>query len=133
MTGQRQFVTPSMSHLSAPRGTHWLDKATALCAEVDPELFFPVQGDWASTQKAKALCAACPLQPDCLANADEFGTWGGKSERERVSGASKDTCSKGHDLTKENARAAQGRCRQCHRDRQARYDAEKRAANKEAS
>jgi WhiB family redox-sensing transcriptional regulator len=52
---------------------------------VDPELFFPDRG--ASTREAKAVCRGCVVREDCLehalANAERFGIWGGKSERER--------------------------------------------------
>lgn len=38
-------------------------------------------------QRAKAICAKCPVQPDCLGYAleyaEQFGIWGGKTERER--------------------------------------------------
>jgi WhiB family redox-sensing transcriptional regulator len=57
----------------------------AVCAETDPEAFFPNKGE--STSAAKAICAACSVRADCLAYAVEhnerFGVWGGLSERER--------------------------------------------------
>ena len=34
--------------------------AGALCAQVDPELFFPEKGE--PTRDAKAVCAACPVR-----------------------------------------------------------------------
>ena len=42
----------------------------------------------ASEQKrARAVCAGCPVRPDCLAealdNRIEWGVWGGMTERER--------------------------------------------------
>jgi WhiB family redox-sensing transcriptional regulator len=43
----------------------WTD---ALCAQVDPELFFPELGEPATG--AKAVCAACPARVRCL---DVFG------------------------------------------------------------
>jgi len=56
-----------------------------VCAQVDPELWFPEKGG--STQQAKALCACCPVRPECLAYAlahdERFGVWGGASERDR--------------------------------------------------
>ena len=65
----------------------WYDRA--LCAEVDPEIFFPEKGG--STREAKAVCRACEVRPECLEfimqpeNADvaRFGIWAGMSERER--------------------------------------------------
>lgn len=57
----------------------------ALCAQVDPESFFPDQG--ASARDAKAICARCPVRAECLAYAlerdERFGVWGGQSEKER--------------------------------------------------
>jgi WhiB family transcriptional regulator, redox-sensing transcriptional regulator len=38
--------------------------AGALCAQVDPELFFPDKGQ--PTREAKAVCAACPVRTACL-------------------------------------------------------------------
>jgi WhiB family redox-sensing transcriptional regulator len=57
----------------------------SLCAETDPEAFFPEKGG--STREAKKVCRACPVKSDCLDYALEtdqkFGIWGGMSERER--------------------------------------------------
>jgi len=60
-------------------------QARALCAEVDPDLWFPEKGG--STAPAKALCHQCPVMQTCrseaLANDERHGVWGGLSERER--------------------------------------------------
>ncbi|WP_231839643.1 MULTISPECIES: WhiB family transcriptional regulator [Blastococcus] len=57
----------------------------ALCAETDPEAFFPDKGG--STRDAKRVCAGCPVRAECLeyalASDERFGIWGGLSERER--------------------------------------------------
>lgn len=57
----------------------------ALCAQTDPEAFFPEKGG--STKEAKRVCLRCPVQRECLdwalANDERFGVWGGFSERER--------------------------------------------------
>lgn len=57
----------------------------ALCAQTDPEAFFPDLGD--STRSAKAVCMACPVRRQCLAfaleNDERFGVWGGLSVNER--------------------------------------------------
>ena len=59
--------------------------ADALCTEVDPDAFFPEKGG--STKEARAVCAECPVQAECLAyalrNDERYGIWGGLSERER--------------------------------------------------
>jgi len=60
-------------------------QAEAVCAETDPELFFPEKGG--STREAKRICAGCDVKTQCLeyalANDERFGIWGGLSERER--------------------------------------------------
>ena len=57
----------------------------ALCAQTDPEAFFPEKGG--STREAKSVCQACTVRAECLeyalANDERFGIWGGLSERER--------------------------------------------------
>ncbi|ALB04451.1 transcription factor WhiB [Kocuria palustris] len=57
----------------------------ALCAQTDPEAFFPEKGG--STRDAKRVCSACPVRDECLdyamAHDEKFGIWGGLSERER--------------------------------------------------
>lgn len=57
----------------------------ALCAQTDPEAFFPEKGG--STRDAKKVCASCTVRAECLeyalSNDERFGIWGGLSERER--------------------------------------------------
>jgi len=61
----------------------WQEKA--LCAQTDPEAFFPEKGG--STREAKRICLGCEVRDACLdyalANDERFGIWGGLSERER--------------------------------------------------
>lgn len=61
----------------------WQDQA--LCAQTDPEAFFPEKGG--STREAKRICKACPVRDECLEFAlehdERFGIWGGLSDRER--------------------------------------------------
>lgn len=61
----------------------WQDQA--LCAQTDPEAFFPEKGG--STREAKRVCSTCDVRSECLeyalANDERFGIWGGLSERER--------------------------------------------------
>ena len=60
-------------------------QADALCAQTDPEAFFPEKGG--STREAKKICQQCEVKSECLeyalANDERFGIWGGLSERER--------------------------------------------------
>lgn len=59
--------------------------AEAVCAQVDPEIFFPEKGG--SNREAKRICMSCPVRVACEREAAErdepFGIWGGTSERER--------------------------------------------------
>jgi WhiB family transcriptional regulator, redox-sensing transcriptional regulator len=61
----------------------WQERA--LCAETDPEAFFPEKGG--SIREAKRICTGCEVRAECLeyalANDERFGVWGGLSERER--------------------------------------------------
>ena len=57
----------------------------SLCAQTDPEAFFPEKGG--STRDAKKICSSCEVRAKCLEyaleNDERFGIWGGLSERER--------------------------------------------------
>ncbi|SEE98401.1 WhiB family transcriptional regulator [Ruania alba] len=61
----------------------WQERA--LCAQTDPEAFFPEKGG--STREAKRVCVSCDVRAECLeyalAHDERFGIWGGLSERER--------------------------------------------------
>jgi WhiB family redox-sensing transcriptional regulator len=66
--------------------THYVDwQESAVCAQTDPEVFFPEKGG--STREAKKICITCPVRQECLEDAlvkDEgFGIRGGLSVRER--------------------------------------------------
>ena len=65
---------------------NWQD--TGSCATEDPELFFPIglhdtQTEW----RARNICRDCPVIMECLAyalaNGEQFGMWGGLTEKER--------------------------------------------------
>ena len=66
-------------------------KSEALCAETDPEAFFPEIG--LSAKEAKKICTSCGVAPECLeyalTNDEVFGIWGGKSTKERKAIAEK--------------------------------------------
>jgi WhiB family redox-sensing transcriptional regulator len=81
---------PSVARPSQPFGApeesrdeSW--RLDALCAETDPEAFFPEKGG--STREAKRVCVGCSVRLECLeyalGNDERFGIWGGLSERER--------------------------------------------------
>lgn len=62
----------------------WRD--SALCAQVDPAIWFPERGG--SSREGKAICEVCPSRQECLQEALDSpfpvtGIWGGTSEYER--------------------------------------------------
>jgi WhiB family redox-sensing transcriptional regulator len=68
----------------------WADRA--LCAEADPDAWFPDNGQNDRATIAKRICARCPVRAECLehalAGADTwhgiaFGIWGGTTVQER--------------------------------------------------
>jgi WhiB family transcriptional regulator, redox-sensing transcriptional regulator len=85
--------TPAASRIRAATSANVVDdvrrrlnagwREDALCRH-DPELF---QVDAAQNQ-AKLICRGCPVRTECLAEAldsgNEFGVWGGMTERERL-------------------------------------------------
>lgn len=76
-------VSPVPTLLGPLTDAEWMDDG--LCAQTDPEEFFPEKGG--STRDAKAVCVKCTVAADCLdwalAHNERFGIWGGLSERER--------------------------------------------------
>ncbi|MCX5070842.1 WhiB family transcriptional regulator [Micromonospora lupini] len=56
-----------------------------LCAQTDPEAFYPEGGR--SAVPAKRICQGCDVRPQCLTYAlitgEEHGVWGGASANER--------------------------------------------------
>ncbi|MGO2542100.1 MAG: WhiB family transcriptional regulator [Specibacter sp.] len=76
-------LNPQLEDFSDEGELGW--QTDALCAQTDPEAFFPEKGG--STRDAKKVCGACNVKAQCLeyalANDERFGIWGGLSERER--------------------------------------------------
>jgi WhiB family redox-sensing transcriptional regulator len=84
-------ANPSNNHttaLSLPAAdpdstTGWM--ALGLCRMYSPSTFFPSDG--VGVDKARKICASCPVKSECLEHAlehrIEHGVWGGCSERER--------------------------------------------------
>ena len=72
--------------MRSARGGAWSEDWTiaAACRGMNPDELF-VQG--AAQNRAKTVCASCPVRTECLADAldnkVEFGVWGGMTERER--------------------------------------------------
>lgn len=65
------------------RGDDWRDRA--LCAHLNPDIWFPVLGG--SALEAKRICAVCPVSGACLAHAmstaEPDGIYGGLNARAR--------------------------------------------------
>lgn len=61
----------------------WAD--IAACTGLESAIFYPTTDDDATA--AKAVCAQCPVQADCLEHAigrrEHNGIWGGTTEKER--------------------------------------------------
>lgn len=59
--------------------------STALCAQVDPDLWFPEKGE--NAREAIAICEACPALEACrrwaLDTRPPYGVFGGLSPRQR--------------------------------------------------
>jgi len=57
----------------------------ALCAQADPDEWFPSRGG--PINRAKAICGRCPVTALCLdlalTNREEHGVWGGLGPRQR--------------------------------------------------
>lgn len=93
ISGSATMGTTARPHLSLVPETielapaipddQWQERA--LCAQTDPEAFFPEKGG--STREAKRICLGCEVRDACLeyalAHDERFGIWGGLSERER--------------------------------------------------
>jgi WhiB family redox-sensing transcriptional regulator len=86
-----------MSHVRRPSAAlprpNWGWQHAAACREEDVILFFGPDGERQPErelreQKAKALCASCPVRMDCLNYAlsrpEKYGSWGGLNEDERA-------------------------------------------------
>ena len=80
---QASNVLPIFGALEDEGPMGWQERA--LCAQTDPEAFFPEKGG--STREAKKVCTGCDVRAECLEyalqNVERFGIWGGLSERER--------------------------------------------------
>lgn len=82
---RRELTLVDFSVLADPKESEVSWQERALCAQTDPEAFFPEKGG--STREAKKVCTSCEVRAECLeyalANDERFGIWGGLSERER--------------------------------------------------
>ena len=65
------------------RGDQW--RESAMCAQTDPEVFFPENRG--NPTEAKKICLQCEVRAECLNYAlkanERYGVWGGLSTKER--------------------------------------------------
>lgn len=84
--------TTQAPSLTPPDRHPWM--ASALCTQVDPELFFDASSSRYESMptpsreaKAIGICQRCHVRSECLAyalqNDERYGIWGGMTERER--------------------------------------------------
>ncbi|HEX9679787.1 MAG TPA: WhiB family transcriptional regulator [Candidatus Saccharimonadales bacterium] len=77
-----------MTNLSDIIGDSELEwRSRAECRSMDPDIFFPAEGDKAAVNVAKSICLVCVVRPECLLDAvitdQTEGIWGGATPRER--------------------------------------------------
>lgn len=80
--GSRRLAPPlTPAEMNAP----W--RRRAACRDEDLNLFFAERGDNESGQRAKEICAGCPVRQACLnfaiTNNELAGIWGGFSRKAR--------------------------------------------------
>lgn len=77
-------LSPTQQHdLTVQRSRSW--QRDALCAQVDPDAWFPEQSNAAPPQ-VFTVCGRCPVRRSCLAAAllrHEEGVWAGTTEADR--------------------------------------------------
>jgi WhiB family redox-sensing transcriptional regulator len=78
-------MTTSLGQARRRAGLAWMDDA--LCAQVDPDLFFPPYRAAHIARAARRVCAACPAAEPCrryaLTDPDLDGIWGATTPDER--------------------------------------------------
>lgn len=128
---------PNLAHLGLDAAIAPIDGA--LCAQTDPDAWFPEIGQ--NADHLRAICARCPGRQQCLDEAmrmegsvghtSRFGVWGGMTPVERAAMAtgerhqphiveSTGLCLHGHDTAKLGRYRRGGGCVACSRARDAR-------------
>ena len=83
----------NVARLPGPRADVWDWQREGLCRGKDSAQFFHPEGERGSARTrreaaAKDLCRACPVRPECAAQAlssrEPYGVWGGFTETERL-------------------------------------------------
>ena len=82
----------AVTRLPTPTDDHWSWQRLAACRGMDLDAFFHPTGERGQERRrredrAKRVCAACPVMDACRRWAhsveEPFGVWGGESEDER--------------------------------------------------
>lgn len=96
MTLQRERILEALTDRWAHARVSEEWKLRARCRTEDPELWFPARDGErrstlrvrAMTRQAQAICADCPVRPECQMYSLEldlrFGIWGGLTEWQRA-------------------------------------------------
>ena len=81
---------PALANTAPARAASDDWRSRGACRDADPELFFPIMSAGPGIMqvaRAKAVCARCGVQAECLQFAMEsvqdHGVWGGQTEEER--------------------------------------------------
>jgi WhiB family redox-sensing transcriptional regulator len=90
LAASREQLTTPPAAPAADGERDW--RQAAACREVDPELFFPEQGQLPQTTRAKEVCAGCAVRGPCLDNAlhgplardDRHGIFAGTTAHDRT-------------------------------------------------
>lgn len=101
------------------RDLSWQD--AALCAQADPDAWFPEKGG--SVALAKAICHGCPARAECLEfaleNDEKFGIWGGTTERQRralIAAREREPAAPALCVSGRHLKTGPGRCPACTRE-----------------
>ena len=100
------------------RSDDWRDSGSCATPDVDPEWWFPADGDHDGIATAKRICLDCPVMELCLRYAIEHdmqGIWGATDWQERRHLGRAKKCRRGHDVSSPDARYGNGRCKKCER------------------
>ncbi|WP_442790975.1 WhiB family transcriptional regulator [Nocardia sp. NBC_01327] len=80
---QQPMIARSLFNLDELGPQSWREQA--LCAQTDPDAFFPEVGG--SGRTGKRICEGCEVRKQCLdyalAHDQRFGIWGGMTDAER--------------------------------------------------
>ena len=85
-------TTGQLARLPMPLFSSYEWQFYGACADADPTVFFHPEGERGPARRqrdadALAVCATCPVVPDCrahvLAVREPYGVWGGLSEYDR--------------------------------------------------